>query len=278
MTATHHESGRPIQVVLFGSGPKLNPDVKEFLCRLEDHPDITLAGAYFQAKSSTWGAAAEDLWRRRRLLAPPLLCLELLNATTRAVFHRRAEMRVRAKLARLVDRMHFVPDVHAPAVLDEIGLLKPDLGLVYGSPILKPVLFEKPRLGTLGIHHGKVPEYRGNKTTFWAMYNGEPFAGVTIQQLNAGLDTGSIVKEGQVPIGRRSQRTVRRELEALGLDLYLQAIVDVKDGRATYRPQTGRKGKLYRNPRFLDLVTFWRRRAKRHLSWRDANTMSRPAS
>jgi methionyl-tRNA formyltransferase len=111
-----------------------------------------------------------------------------------------------------------------------------------------------------------LPEYRGNKTTFWAIYNGEKSAGVTIQKINAGLDTGQIVKEGEVVIGRRSQRAVWRELEALGLDLYIQAILEVKDGTATFRPQLGQRGKLYRNPKPRDFLTFSMRQLKRRIS------------
>jgi methionyl-tRNA formyltransferase len=163
------------------------------------------------------------------------------------------------------DRIFWVHNIHTQEVLDHISRLRPDLGLIYGSPILKPELFEIPILGTLGIHHGKVPAYRGNKTTFWAMYNGEDVAGVTIQKINAGLDTGSIVKEGEVPIGRRSYSRVWNDLEALGLDLYIQAILEVKTGTASYRPQVGKKGKLYRNPKFKDFIVFWFRQAKRWL-------------
>jgi methionyl-tRNA formyltransferase len=123
-----------------------------------------------------------------------------------------------------------------------------------------------PALGTLGIHHGKAPQYRGNKTTFWAMYNSEKTAGVIIQKINAGLDTGLIIKEGEVVIGRRSQRRVWKELEALGLDIYIQAILDVKNGTAVYRPQLGPKGKLYKNPKFRDLLNFQARQLKRWLS------------
>jgi methionyl-tRNA formyltransferase len=119
------------------------------------------------------------------------------------------------------------------------------------------MLFEIPVLGTLGIHHGKVPEYRGKKTTFWAMFNGEKTAGVTIQKVNAGLDMGEIAKQGEVSIGRRSLRSVWNELEKLGLDLYLQAIVEVKQGTASYQPQVGKKGKLYRDPKLGDILTFW---------------------
>ena len=151
-------------------------------------------------------------------------------------------------------------------MLRQVADLEPDLGLIYGSPLLKPELFEIPKLGTLGIHHGKVPEYRGNKTAFWMMYNGEPCVGVTIQKINKGLDTGQIVKTGEVKVFQRSYLTVVRELEALGLDLYIQAIRDVKNGTAEFKPQTGVKGRLYRNPKAVDFLRFWGRQIKRRMN------------
>jgi methionyl-tRNA formyltransferase len=148
-------------------------------------------------------------------------------------------------------------------VLEQVFCLNPDLGLIYGSPILRPELFEIPKLGTLGIHHGKVPEYRGNKTTFWAMYNGERTAGVTIQKVNKGLDTGQVVKTGEVEAWGRSYLSVVHDLEALGLDLYIQAILEVKRGVASFKPQAGNKGKLYRNPKPLDFIRFWLKQLRR---------------
>jgi methionyl-tRNA formyltransferase len=250
---------------MFGSGPELNPDAKEFLCRLEEHPEIEFLGAFCQAKSQSVGAVFADLWKRRRILALPLFVIWLGNKVTRFLLHSRQQTALKRRLEKISDRVHFVPNIHAQEVLDRVCALEPDLGLIYGSPILKPELFEIPKLGTLGIHHGKVPEYRGNKTAFWAIYNGEPFAGVTIQKVNKGLDTGSIVKMGEVRAYRRAYRTVFHELEALGLDLYLQAILEVKQGTAEYRPQTGVKGKLYRNPQPADFLRFWARQVKRRL-------------
>jgi methionyl-tRNA formyltransferase len=169
-------------------------------------------------------------------------------------------------MAQMADRICFVKDIHAPEVIEQVRTLAPDLGLIYGSPILKPALFELPARGSLGIHHGKVPQYRGNKTAFWALYNGEREAGVTIQKINAGLDTGLIVKEGSVPARGRALRAVWRDLEALGLDLYIAAILEVKQGTAVYRPQVGPKGKLYRNPKLRDYAGFWGRQIKRRLA------------
>jgi folate-dependent phosphoribosylglycinamide formyltransferase PurN len=256
---------RPIRVVMFGSGPELNPDAKQFLCLLEAHPEIEFLGAFCQAQSQSLGAVFTDLWKRRGLLALPLFVVWVLNKGIRFLTHPRKEVALHQKLRSISDHIHFIPDIHAQHILEQVSALKPDLGLIYGSPILKPELFEIPRLGTLGIHHGKVPEYRGNKTAFWAMYNGEPVAGVTIQKVNKGLDTGSIVKTGEVRSHRRAYPAVFHELEALGLELYIQAILEVKRGVAEFKPQSGVKGKVYRNPKLGDFIRFWGRQFKRRL-------------
>lgn len=260
---TNAVADRPIRVVMFGTGPVLTHDAKLFLSRLEQHPQIVLVGAICQADSASQTAFVRDLWQRRRWLAVPLLAIWVLRGLSRYLFHPRAVRALDKTMARLADRIHFVRDIHAPEVLAMLRQMAPDLGLVYGSPILKPALFDIPTLGTLGIHHGKAPQYRGNKTTFWAMYNGEKTAGVIIQKINAGLDTGEIIEEGEVVINGRSRQSVWQELEALGLDLYIQAILAIKEGTAVYRPQTGPKGKLYKNPTFTDLLRFWGRQWKR---------------
>ena len=257
---------RPLRVVMFGSGPVLTPDARRFLCRLEAHPEIDLLGAFCQAESRSLRAVVRDLQRRRGVLALPLLFLWMARSVAPFLTQPREELALRKALAQIEDKIHFVVNIHAPEVLDTVRSLAPDLGLIYGSPILKPELFEIPASGTLGIHHGKVPQYRGNKTMFWAMYNGERVAGVTIQKVNAGLDSGFIVKEGEVIIGRRSQRAVWRDLEALGLDLYIQAILEVKAGTAQYRPQTGPRGRLYRNPGPSDILRFWSKQLVRRVS------------
>ena len=259
-------SSQSIRVVLFGGGPTLERGVKQFICRLEAHPEIEFLGGFCQSESQSFWAITRDLWRRRRFLALPLLLIQIIGVISRLLARPRTEIGLNRKLAQLADRIHFIPDIHADEILEEVKTLTPDLGLIYGSPILKPDLFEIPRYGTLGIHHGKVPKYRGKKTTFWAMYNGEKTAGVTIQRVNRGLDTGEIVTEGEVPTGSRSLTTVWNELEALGLDLYIQAILEVKQGTASYRPQMGKKGKLYRDPKLRDILAFWQRQYAKRFS------------
>jgi folate-dependent phosphoribosylglycinamide formyltransferase PurN len=265
MSANQIEVKGPIRVVMFGSGPELNPDARQFVCRLEDHPEIEFLGAFCQAQSQSLGAVFTDLWKRRSWLAFPLFATWVINKAMRFILHPREEIALQRRLEKISDRIHYVPNLHTQNVLEQVRALDPDLGLIYGSPILKPELFEIPSLGTLGIHHGKVPEYRGLKTTFWAMYNGERVAGVTIQKVNRGLDTGSILKTGEVSTQGRAYQTVVDELETLGLDLYMQAILEVKHGTAEYKPQIGVKGKPYRNPMLGDFLKFWGRQIRRRV-------------
>lgn len=252
---------------MFGSGPELNPDAKHFLCKLEEHAEIEFLGAFCQAEGRSIWAVFQDLWKRRRTLAFPLFAIWLLKKIGQFVLHPEEEIRLARRLKNINERIWFVKNIHAPEVLKRVSDLQPDLGLIYGSPILKPELFEIPVLGTLGIHHGKVPEYRGNKTVFWMMYNGEPCAGVTIQKVNKGLDTGQIVKTGEVKAYRRAYPTVVRELEALGVDLYIRSILEVKHGTAQYKPQFGVNGKLYRNPKPVDFLKFWGKQLSRRLNF-----------
>lgn len=250
---------RPIRVVVFTSGPLLERGVRQFLVRLDGHPEIELLGVFGQAKFTTRRSVYAEVWQRRGMLALPIWLGQWSGEAGRFLRHPLQALAMRRKLGALSNRIHFIADIHAQAVLDRVCRMRPDLGLIYGSPILKPTLFEIPVFGTLGIHHGKVPEYRGKKTMFWAMYNGEKTAGVTIQKVNAGLDTGQVVKQGEVPVGTRFPRAVWNELDELGLDLYLQAILEIKQGQACFRPQTGQKGKLYKDPSAGDVIELWRR-------------------
>jgi methionyl-tRNA formyltransferase len=89
--------------------------------------------------------------------------------------------------------------------------------------------------------------------------------GVTIQKINRDLDTGSIVKTGEVKAHRRPYLTVLREIEALGVDLYVQAILEVKHGVAEFKPQAGIKHKPYRTPKPADYLRFLGLQIKRRL-------------
>jgi len=177
---------KPIRVVVFTGGPELEPQLVKFLERLEQDPSIALVAIFSESPHRGASGVVRDLWARRGVLALPLLMLRVAHHFWRETVTRGVSQRRRNLLVQLQSRIYFVADIHDPGVIEHVRDLKPELGLVYGGAILKPELFGAPDRGTLGIHHGKVPEYRGKKTTFWAMYNGEPEVGVKSNKLVVG--------------------------------------------------------------------------------------------
>jgi methionyl-tRNA formyltransferase len=261
---------RPIRVVQF-SGPYLDPPARRFALLLDAHPEIELVGVLCEGTGSGRLDRLRNLVRRRGLLAVSVVARDLAAAALRFARAPRAALARRMGAKRLAVKIVTVPDVHAPEVLERIrAQWRPDLGAIYGAPVLRPELFEIPPFGTFGIHHGRVPHYRGKKTTFWEIYNGEPTAGVTIQRVNAGIDTGDVVRSGEVTIGAKGYGRVERETQELGFELYLQAILETAHGRARFsrQPSTAPAGRPYKQPTAADVVRLWLRVTGRRLGIR----------
>jgi glycosyltransferase involved in cell wall biosynthesis len=254
----------PLRVVLC-TGPFLEEGTARFATLLQAHPDVHLLAILCQSPGLGVGPRLRDLWHRRRWLAIPLAGAAAMGGLIRWAARPSRALAFRRARRALDPLLRVMPDLHAPGVLEAVRAMGPDLGLIYGGPILRPELFRIPTFGTLGIHHGEVPRYRGKKTTFWALHHGESHAGVTIQRVNAGVDTGEVVRKGDVPTAGRGYGAVWRDVEALGFRLYLEAILAVRDGTATFTPQEGEKGPLFRDPGLRDLAAlpFRRRRMAR---------------
>jgi glycosyltransferase involved in cell wall biosynthesis/folate-dependent phosphoribosylglycinamide formyltransferase PurN len=256
--------GRPIRVILF-SGAYLDFPALQFALALDSHPDIRLLGVLCEAPATGWRYRLYERWKRRGAMAVVAVLRDAGAALVRVLRDPAGALERRQAARRLAPKVHTFRNLHAPEVLALLQEWRPDLGAVYGAPILRRELFELPPLGTLGIHHGRVPEYRGRKTTFWEIYNGEATAGVTIQRINAGIDTGEIVKAGEVPVGARSYSRIERETQALGLHLFINAVLEARSGTVHARPQPSGLGRHYRQPKAADFVDLWLRVAARRL-------------
>ena len=81
-------------------------------------------------------------------------------------------------------------------------LKEADLGVVaaYGR-ILPSWMLEAPGYGCINVHSSLLPKYRGAAPINWAIARGERETGVTIMQMDVGLDTGAILLQRAAPIG-----------------------------------------------------------------------------
>jgi hypothetical protein len=97
-----------------------------------------------------------------------------------------------------------VPTLNGPEAQTVLRELAPDLAISLHNRILREPTFSIPRLGTINVHHGAIPEYRGMPPVFWELADGREAVGFTIHRIDAGIDTGPVLAEGEVPIERRA--------------------------------------------------------------------------
>jgi len=148
-----------------------------------------------------------------------------------------------------------VDDIHSEPALDFVRRLDADLGLVFGTKILKPSLFEIPKQGSINIHKRKVPDYRGGGTVgLWELRDGQKEIGVTVHRVEAKVDVGAVVRSALIPIEPFDDlESLALKADVVGSDLIVAAIRDFANGTVTETPQIG-PSKVFRNPAAEDLL------------------------
>jgi methionyl-tRNA formyltransferase len=109
--------------------------------------------------------------------------------------------------------------------------------VAYGL-IVPPEVLSIPPLGCLNIHASLLPRWRGAAPIERAILAGDRSTGITIMQLDAGLDTGPILLQRPVEIrATHTGGTLRAELAAIGADALLDALAGLARGTLTGQPQ-----------------------------------------
>ena len=129
-----------------------------------------------------------------------------------------------------------------PAVQAGFAALEPDAAVVvaYGLILPRPIL-EAPRLGCLNLHASLLPRWRGAAPIQRAILAGDEETGVTIMQLDEGLDTGPILLQERVPITKDTDAgELHDRLAGLGAKLIVEALAALEEGRLEPRPQPQR--------------------------------------
>ncbi len=128
--------------------------------------------------------------------------------------------------------VHQPERIRQPESVELLRALAPELMVVVGyGQIIPQVIIDLPVHGILNVHASLLPKYRGAAPIQWAIANGETQTGVTIMQIDAGLDTGDMLLKSAVPIGREETAPELTErLAPLGAQLLLQAIRQIATG------------------------------------------------
>ncbi len=121
----------------------------------------------------------------------------------------------------------------------QLTTLKPDVIVVVGyGRIIPQWMLELPPLGNLNLHASLLPKYRGAAPIQWAIAQGERVTGVTTMRIDAGLDTGDILLQREMPIADDdTAETLAPRLAHIGADLMVETLHGLQSGSIQPRPQ-----------------------------------------
>ena len=143
-------------------------------------------------------------------------------------------------------------EVHTPKSLRNeeaqavFAALEADVAVVaaYGLILPQPIL-DAPKHGCLNVHASILPRWRGAAPIHRAIMAGDTVTGVTIMQMEAGLDTGPMLSTIRTPIEDKTTGELTEELAELGASLMVQTLreldkhipIEQDDADATYAPK-----------------------------------------
>lgn len=151
------------------------------------------------------------------------------------------------------------PSPNTPEFVNALRELAPDLFVAVGyMKLLKSEILAVPRLFAVNYHASLLPAYRGKHPVFWALRNGEKWAGLTVHVMDPNFDTGDILY--QVRVRTRQHDTVatlyERIMEA-SLPLVRRLITSAERGTLNRTPQTNVDASYYSSTREQDFRLDW---------------------
>ena len=131
------------------------------------------------------------------------------------------------------------PSLKPPEVQSAFAALKPDVAVVAAYGLILPrALLPVPKLGCLNIHASLLPRWRGAAPIQRAIMAGDAASGVTIMQMEAGLDTGPMLLKRETPIDDRTTAgDLHDALAVIGAELIVEALDRMAQDGLTPVPQ-----------------------------------------
>ncbi|MGA7366626.1 MAG: methionyl-tRNA formyltransferase [Candidatus Sulfotelmatobacter sp.] len=121
----------------------------------------------------------------------------------------------------------------------QLSSLKPDAIIVVGyGRIIPRWMLDLPPLGNINLHASLLPKYRGAAPIQWAIARGETVTGVTTMKIDAGLDTGDILQQQEIPIAPNdTAETLAPKLASVGAELMVETMRGLQSGSIHPRQQ-----------------------------------------
>lgn len=129
--------------------------------------------------------------------------------------------------------------IKRPEAIEELKQYEADVFVVaaFGQILSKEIL-DMPKFGSLNIHASLLPKYRGSSPIQWTVINGEEKTGVTIMQMDEGIDTGDILYRKEILLDKKETgESLFDKLAVLGGEAIVEALQLLSEGKLTPVPQ-----------------------------------------
>lgn len=122
--------------------------------------------------------------------------------------------------------------VREEAFMNTVREIAPDVIVVSAfGQIIPKALLELPKYGCINIHASLLPKYRGAAPIQWAVIDGEEVSGVTIMQMDPGLDTGDMLERTEVPLAPdETGGSLFDKLSRAGAELLIRTLHKLETG------------------------------------------------
>lgn len=145
---------------------------------------------------------------------------------------------VKAKALELGLPVIEVEDLSSTKFTEQLKALEADLFVVVAFRILPRSVLEIPLIGSVNLHASLLPKYRGAAPIHWAIINGEKKTGCTVFFLDEKVDTGNILLQDSVTIGKNETTgELYERLRKMGGDLLLNSIKKIESGNYDLKEQ-----------------------------------------
>jgi folate-dependent phosphoribosylglycinamide formyltransferase PurN len=224
-----------------------------------------------------------QLWQRSRREFRRVGALRFLDVLAFRLYYRLAlERRDRDWESQTLDRLFdlypplteqtkilHAQNPHTDAVQSFIRELRPDLVVARCKNLLKPEVFEIPRLGTFVMHPGVCPEYRNAHGCFWALARNDlDHVGMTLLKIDAGIDTGPVYGDFRTEFDEQNEShiVIQHRMVFDNLEALEERFREIAAGEARRISTAGRTSRLWGQPWLTEYLKWriaaWQRRRR----------------
>ena len=161
--------------------------------------------------------------------------------------------------------IHETDDPNSEETRAFLAGIAPDLVIARCKTLLRPEIFDLPKLGTYVVHPGICPEYRNAHGCFWALARRDmDRVGATLLRIDSGVDTGPVYDYYKADIDEQDEShiVIQHRVVFDNLDRLAEDLQQIEAGTAETIDTSGRESAAWGQPRLTDYLR-WKRAARR---------------